>query len=483
MRISHSNQGRLDCEPIHEVSLNLDCRDEIIPVLYALQHIYKVPSLRDKIMALVGDDVNRSSSSERGRDGLSYWEILVLAAVRLSCNLDYDRLQDLAENHLKLRAIMGIGDWDERQFKWKRIRDNIAHLSIETIKKISDLIVEQGHELAPDAVKKVRVDSFVVETNIHHPTESSLIYDGIRKVLEVVANLVEEHNVKGWRQHAHLMRKVKMLHANIGRRSQSKAPGTKEAVKDDYRELLKTAGIILDRAEETAEQVSSRASAILSVARIDHFVRLTRIVCNTAFRRVELGETVPNSDKLFSIFEPHTQLYKRGKAGQDKQFGRLVLIFEDGAGFIVHGQLMGRTQLDEQVAVPQSRLVQEKLNGKVQRMTFDRGFFSAENEQPLAEIVDAPCLPKRHPTAYAEQLQNATIEFHDARRWHSGVESTIGALQSGNGLKRCRDRTEDGFERYLHLAIVGRNLHVLGKMLIAQKAPDSLAASTLRKCD
>ena len=94
MRISHSNQGRLDCEPVQDVSLNLECRDEIIPVLYALQHIYKSAHLRDEILNLVGDDVNPDTSPEHGRDGLSYWEILVLAAVRLSCNLDYDRLQD-----------------------------------------------------------------------------------------------------------------------------------------------------------------------------------------------------------------------------------------------------------------------------------------------------------------------------------------------------------------------------------------------------
>lgn len=485
MRISHSNQGRLDCEPIQDVSLNLECRDEIIPVLYALQHIYQNPHIRDEVLKLVGDDVNSDTSSDRGREGLSYWEILVLASLRLGCNLDYDRLQDLAENHRKLRAIMGIGDWDEREFNWKRIRDNVCYLTVETIEKISQLIVTEGHLLDSNAAIVARADSFVVESNIHYPTESSLIYDGVRKIIEIISGLTSEYDMEGWRQHAHLLRKVKKLHANIGRRSRSKSEETRKAIEGDYKELLKIAASIVDRAEMTAEQLKEASGGNLQdyvkAERIHYFIRHTRTACNTAYRRVILGETVPNEDKIFSIFEPHTQLYRRGKAGQENQFGRMVVIFEDGVGFITHCQLLARTEQDVHVTVPQAKLVQEKLHGKVERMSFDRGFYSEENARQLEEIVSTPCLPKNKPSAYAEQMANATVEFREARKWHSGIESAIGALQSGNGLTRCRDRTEVGFERYLHIAVLGRNLHVLGKMLIASQAPDSLAATTLRR--
>ena len=112
IRKSHSTQARLDCDPIPHVELNLECRDEIIPILFALQHIYTNTELRAEILRLVAGDVNAGSSSDHGREGFWYWQILVLVAVRLGCNLDYDRLQDLAENHRKLRHMMGIGDWD-----------------------------------------------------------------------------------------------------------------------------------------------------------------------------------------------------------------------------------------------------------------------------------------------------------------------------------------------------------------------------------
>ena len=92
MRKPHSNQKRFDCHAVHQVQLNLNCRDEIIPVLRSLQHVYSTPSLRQEILSLVAADVNRDSRHDRGREGLAYWQVLVLAGVRLGCNLDYDKL-------------------------------------------------------------------------------------------------------------------------------------------------------------------------------------------------------------------------------------------------------------------------------------------------------------------------------------------------------------------------------------------------------
>src|SRR5437016_5588521 len=161
-------EARLDSLPVGEVNLNLDCRDEIIPILRALQHLYEDDTLRRELLALVGKDINGNTDSKLGRRGMNYWEIVVLAAARLGCNLDYDKLQDLAENHRSLRHIMGIGDWqaEEVDFDWRRIEDNLNKLRPETLRKINELIVKAGHELKPKAIESVRGDTFVVETNI-----------------------------------------------------------------------------------------------------------------------------------------------------------------------------------------------------------------------------------------------------------------------------------------------------------------------------
>ena len=168
MRKAFSIQKRLDCRSVLDIELNVNCRDEMIPVLRALQHIYSQPQLRDEILDLIAQDVNPDSRTDCGREGMDYWQILVLAAVRLGCNLDYDKLQDLAEQHCALRHIMGIGDWEQdSNFNWQRIRDNVCLLKPATIESISHRLVAEGHQLQPAAVKKVRGDSFVAETNIH----------------------------------------------------------------------------------------------------------------------------------------------------------------------------------------------------------------------------------------------------------------------------------------------------------------------------
>ena len=485
MRKACSNQTRLDSRTVLDVELNLECRDEIIPILGALQHIYGKPELRDAILNLIAGDVNADARDDRGREGMDYWQILVLAAVRIGCDLDYDKLQDLAEQHRVLRHMMGIGDWDEEMhFGWRRIRDNVCLLRPATIEQISHLIVNAGHELEPEAVKKARADSFVVETNIHYPSESSLILDGVRVILHLCVLLAGRFDLAGWRQHEHLLKRVKQLNRNIARISSRKGPRYQKRLKKQYRKLLKRTRKILRQAEHLCDELQLRRLNETEQAQLDRlkpFIERTLQVCGTARRRVLKGEKVPNEDKLFSLFEPHTQLYKRGKAGEPIQFGRLVMVYEDASGFITHHHVLPRDSQDQDVVVEQTRIVQERLHGRIEEASFDRGFHSPDNQEKLAQIVKHPCLPKPGTKQSVKQQAEASIQFHKARQRHSGVESGIGALQRGNGLKRSRDRTELGFERYVALAILGRNLHTLGKVVIARQNADCQAAKTKRK--
>jgi len=485
MRKAFAKQTRLDCQRVTQVKVNLNCRDEIVPILRGLQHVYSQPQLRDEILALVAQDVNEHARGDRGRAGLDYWQIVVLAAVRLGCDLDYDKLQDLAEQHRALRQIMGVGDWQENtDFNWRRIRDNVCLLKPETIAEISHCLVAEAYQLCPDAVKKVRADSFVAETNIHYPTESSLIFDGVRKTVELCVKLCESFDIAGWRQHEHLLKKVKQTARQIGRISARKGGKYRERLAKQYRKLLARAAKILTRAAQTCETLENEYgfdfASMAQIAEIKVFIGRTAHVCGTARRRVIEGEKVSNGEKLFSIFQPHTQLYKRGKAGQPVQFGRLVLIYEDAAGFICHHHVMPRDAQDQDVAVEQTRRLQERVNGRIEEVSFDRGFHSPENQTALAAIVKHPCLPKPGVKQAAKQAAEASVTFHQARRRHSGVESAIGALQSGNGLMRCRDGTEVGFERYVALAVLGRNLHALGKLLIARE-DESLPAALSKR--
>ena len=485
MRQHYDNQRRFDSTPIGELVLNFDCRDEVIPVLAGLQYIYTTGPLRRKLVQLVAEDINHTSRRDVGRPGLDDWQIVVLAAVRLGLNYDYDKLQDQAENHRSLRVLLGIGNWEETtDFRARRIRDTLCQLKPSTLEAINHAIVGHGQELHGEAALSVRADSFVVETDIHYPTESTLIGDGMRKIIPVCVDLAQEIGVSGWRQSEHWRKQIKKQIRLIAQISASKSPKVKAGLPSAYQKLLERAATILERAKALQNQAETTAfsvEAVLLSGELAHWIGLTQQVCDTAYRRVILGESVPNSEKLFSLFETHTQLYRRGKAGEPNQFGRLVLVFEDGAGFISHYHLMDREARDADVVVEQTREAQKKHQGRIATASFDRGFYSEDNEKDLSQIIEEPCLAPRHPGQYAERLANASVEFHRLRQRHPGIESAIGALQSGNGLKLCRDQSEVGFERYLGLAILGRNIHVLGKLLIAKRQAQSAAAFSKRK--
>jgi hypothetical protein len=488
MRIPFDPQLHLDCTPVLDVQLNTNCRDEIIPILAALQHIYCQPALRDELLDAVREDVNGSSNPERGRPGMDYWPILVLATVRLGCNLNYDRLQNLAEEHRSLRNIMGVAGWDDEQsFDWRCIRDNVCLLLPETIERINHMIVAEGHRLVPEAAKTVRGDSFVVATNIHYPTDSSLIGDGLRLIMPLAVRLAGLLDVDGWRQNKHLLRAVKKQLRVINRIATNKGRNSKSRLQDAYRTLIDLADRILDRALQLL------GSDLLTIGPSEHasdvnMLReklrdlLTRTiqVCDVARRRVLQGETIANDEKLFSLFELETQLIMRGKSPNPIEFGHRVLVIEDGVGFVCHYTVMPRGAVDSEIVVGEMKTLQERLGWRIERASFDRGFHSPENQVELAKLVAHACLPKTGIHQAQRQEREATVEFRAARRKHPGIESAIGALQSGNGLERCRDRTFGGYCRYVGLGILGRNLHVLGKLLLARADERCVAGHSRR---
>lgn len=487
--MAYQEQTRFDCPAVDAVHLNLNCRDEIIPILYALQHVYADVQLRHDILQAVGKDVNHGSNRKRGRKGLDYWSIVVLAAVRLGCNLDYDKLQDLAEQHRNLRLIMGMADWDEPvELDWRRIRDNLCLLRPETLVQINQWVVAAGHKHMPGAMASVRGDTFVVETNIHYPTESSLIGDGLRKVVTLAAKLAEDHDQPGWRQHEHLLKKVQDIVREIGRAARAKGQGA-DRLQPGYKKLLALAENLIGRARQLLKSFSFRVDVPpdwpgsdigVQGSELLRYVQLTEQVCDTARRRVLQGESVPHAEKLFSIYEPHTELIKRGKQPNPIQYGHNVLVIEDAAGFICDYRVVANGVLDQDLVVPVMTELQQHMQGKIQRASFDRGFHTPDNQKKLSQIVAHACIPKKGSISGRQQQESATVEFREARQNHPGVESAIGALQAGNGQKRCRDKSKRGFERYVGLGILGRNLQVLGKLLLAQEDATCQAAKSKR---
>jgi hypothetical protein len=178
------------------------------------------------------------------------------------------------------------------------------------------------------------------------------------------------------------------------------------------------------------------------------------------------GETIAHAEKVFSIFEPHTEWIVKGKAGVPVELGLRVAVVEDQHGFILHHQVMEKTT-DDRVAVAIVQETQARFCG-LSSVSFDKGFHSRQNQAELKSLLDRVVLPKKGKRSAADSAREQEPEFIRLRRRHSAVESAINALEV-HGLDRCPDHGIDGFKRYVALAVVARNIQRLGAVLRQQE--------------
>lgn len=479
MRFKIIPQMAIGAVPIARIEFDVFCRHELVPILMALQHLYvNRPQVINEICALIEADITTQPSPKLGCTGLTYWEVLVLAALRLGANLDYDQLSDLATCHRKIRQMMGISDWEPKRYPKSTIHDNLSSLRTRTIQSITALIVTEGHRLRPEAIERVRGDSYVLKKNIHYPTDANLLLDGIRKVIALCAAMAELVPLSGWRQHVHQFAKARRMKRRIDKVAHSRAKDKEQALQDCYRHLLDHSRMIVERAIDSYKQVKAlnslaparvrRLNAELA-SELQYFLGATEYMADLATRRVLDDQTISHTEKVFSLFEPDTELINRGKTPQPIEFGHRVLIVEDRAGFIVHACVMEPGQTDEKTPVALMAELQRRFHGKIKAASFDKGFWSPSNLQDLSAIVPLAVLPKKGKRAAADAEREGAEEFGRLRKWHAGVESAIHALQAGNGLAVCRDKGIEGYQRYLALGVLGRNLQRLGTIFLEKE--------------
>lgn len=468
MRKGYETQRTLGSIAIDKVELDATSRHELVSTLRALQHIYSKPRLRDAVLELIEKDVLGGRRSDRGAEGLAYWEVQVLAAVRHGCHLDYDALHDLANNHKKLRAIMGIGPLEqEKHYKYRRIHENVSKVKSATIEAISALVVDAGHKLVPWAIEAVRTDTFVTQTNIHYPSDESLLVDGVRKLWQLGAALAREHGVAGWRDHRYWQKKAKKIARKIQKTRRGRTSNREERQKSLYTELLGVALEVLQRAGDLVGHVGvADVKSMAGVVELEYYMDKTSYVCELAKRRVIEGEQIPNKEKIFSIFEPHTELIKRGKQPDIPEFGHRVYTVEDRAGFVVDFAVLDKGVTDEKVAVERMQALQERMDNRIERASFDRGFWKPKNLTELQKIMKVACLPKKGYLRQEDAERESSAEFVKMRLWHAGIESGIHALMATSGLDRCPDKGSEGYKRYVALGVLGKNLRVLGSILL-----------------
>ena len=469
--------GQVD---IADIEIDMTSRDDIPMILLGLQYIYITKPLRDAVFKILEeviptkktDNANDrvSVDANKGRPGMDQWCILVLGTLRLGLNADYDRIQELANQHRSLRAMLGhvplIADKD---YRLQTLKDNLQLFTPQIMERINTEVIRAGHQLLDVDIHSLirgRCDSFVLKTDVHFPTDINLLYDAVRVLIRECVKLNKDYALPEWRQHRYNLSRFKALYRKIQklRHSTSKDEEKKQAkaelIKEAHQQYIDLAQTYLDRVARSIELLKNTYKLLeMLLSDLTLFTQHADRQINQIKRRVIDGEKIPHAEKVFSLFQPHTEWISKGKAGVPVELGIRMCIVEDEHGFILHHRVMQK-ETDDKIAVEMVKATKKKFpNFNV--CSFDKGFHSIANQLELKKELELTVLPKKGKLSAADKEREYDEAFRQAKKKHSAVESAINALQV-HGLDKCPDQGLDGFERYAALAVLSRNIQKIG---------------------
>lgn len=456
--------------PIASIRIDEKSRDDIPALLLGLQHLYCDEKLRTELFDVLEAHVTAERDRDNGRPGMMLWQMLVLAVLKQGLDCDYDRLQELANEHGTLRLMLQHPHDDNFKYTVRTLKNNVDLLTPEVLAKVNRLVVREGLKVAGKsrgAGLAARVDSFVVESNVHHPTDLNLLWDATRVAVREVAKLARRTGVPGWRQVGYWQRRLRTAFNRVSRqRHWSTRPAKVKA-------YLRLSAQLTYRVTQTVKAVRERQAAATAsgsfaatLTAIEQWVADADLLRGQIARRVLKGETIPASDKRYSVFERYTRWIAKGKAGRPVELGVPLTILEEESGFVLAWKLQWQGG-DVHVAVPLVEAAKADYP-TLNACSFDKGFHSPANQHDLLDHLSHVTLPVKGRGDAAAQAREASEDFQTARRQHPAVESAIHTLEC-HGLARIRNRGQAGFERTVALSIVGANLHRLG-VLLRQRA-------------
>jgi transposase, IS5 family len=489
MRHCFQAQPDLQITPIEKIRLPLQSRDELPPILAGLQWIWMHPTLKTEIFALLEAKI-LAGKQATGRTGMDLWQILVLGVVRLGLDADWDRMEDMANHHLLVRQMLGVPvtPWgaDAKVFGHQTLRDNVALLDEELLQQINARLAAAGREVlakkdgAPVAALEVKVDTYVLETDVHFPTDLNLLWDAGRKCVDLVAGLLASgHALPGWRKFKSWRRRLKGCERAASQVVYRGGPHKEARVKAVVREYLAVGRALSAKVQQSLLGLCDVAVDFARWERLAYFHALLAKHLDLVDRRLLQEETIPACEKVFSLFEPHTEWIQKGKQRPNVELGHRLLIATDQHQLIQdYAVLQGQAEVDQSLPVA-DRLLGRYGAGGVASLSFDKGFTRAADRELLGLYIPAVVMPKRGQKNAAERERESGKQFVALRRQHSAVESEINSLEH-HGLNRCLDVGLEGYLRYVGCGVMSYNLHVIGRELLrrarARGQPLALAA-------
>ena len=463
-RILHQQISFADLE-LQRLGIRLD------PTLQAVADFL---DRQQRLVEEVRKDLERGLKNPRaGREGMPPSQVLRSLVLMRIKNWDYRELRERIDDGLTLRSFT---QFDTHPVpKHDAFNRAFCRITPQTLLEINQQVIQAAIELGLEDGKTLRVDTTVVETNIHYPTDASLLWDCVRTVTRLMQDLHEmlRQGVEGFTNRTRSAR----------RRMQEIERMTPQARVHQqvpkYRELLSITKQVVQNARQALKKKSKKGQAsLMDSLKIDalrkeigEYCGLADRVIHQTRRRVIDGEQVPTDEKLYSIFETHTDLIKRGKARKPVEFGHKVFLAESAQGLITEYKVLDGNPSDTNQVQSSLESHQQTFAHPPQIYAGDRGFFSAENEAACEKAgVTQVCIPQRGGIKTAErETRERSRAFKKGQGFRAGIEGRISVLFRGRGMKRCLAKGRQRFEILVGAAVLANNLMRIAELLRTKK--------------
>jgi IS5 family transposase len=411
----------------------------------------------------------------RGRRGTPAEVVLRLMILKHVRDWSFEALEREVRANLVYRRFTRIGG--EKVPDEKTLARVMRALGPEVVEEINRRLVQMAQQQRVVKGRKMRLDTTVVETNIHYPTDSSLLGDGARVLTRTMKKI--EGAVEGWKRRVrNRMRSVKKKVMAIALASRQKGLAGEERRRQEYRKLLRVTQQIVHQAERVQQEVKAlprrpRAALKPLAEKLQVMTERVQQVMRQTKARVMEGVT-QSQEKIVSVFEPHTEIIRKGKANKPTEFGKLVKVQEAEHQIITHYEVYAERPSDGEVLVGAVQEQEERLGRTPELVAADAAFYTRENEEAVQALgVKRVSIPNRRTRSEERRRYQKRRWFRKGQKWRTGCEGRISVLKRRHGLNRCRYRGFAGMQRWVGLGVIADNLINIGRRLARPRASKS----------
>jgi IS5 family transposase len=447
-------------EYISEQTIQMD------PVLAQIDELLEDEALYQLIRS---DFAKRYPKTEvTGRKSTPVEVLLRMLTVKRLYALSYEQTEYQVRDSLVLRQFCrvyfeDVPD-DTTLIRWANL------IAAETLEAYNQRVTQLATELKVTRGRKLRTDGTVVESNIHAPSDSRLLADSVRvigRTLQRAKRVLSEQADLGAQVFRNRTRSAK----KTARQVQRLVSRQKEAGKRAYRKLVQITRQSVSQANQVLDALTAHTDPQAQGLKdtLETFLPRAEQVIDQTIRRVFQDEKVPANEKIVSIFEPHTAIIRRGKAGKPVEYGRKVWLDEVEGGIVTHWEVLDGNPSDRDQWIPSLDAHQQLFGKPPTQASADRGVFSADNEaEAQRRGIQRVVLPKPGKKSEKRRQLEQQPWFRSARKWHAGVEGRISVLKRCYDLDRCLNHGNAGFQRWVGWGVIAHNLKKIGATVAAR---------------